>query len=91
MGSRQSPFETIAGSVVRERVSAGSKSDRVAVQLDTGEDRLILRRPGANPFSDPELEELVGSRVHCTGLRKGPYLFVKSWLVDSEIAGDDTE
>ena len=57
-----------AGKVVRSLVAPGSKSERQAVVLEgpTGK-QLILRRKGGNPFSDPELDKLVGCHVEAEG------------------------
>ena len=40
------------GNVIQKRVSPGSKSDRVAVLLQTEDQELILRRKDGNPFKD---------------------------------------
>ena len=73
------PMKRYVGQVVCELVSPGSKSERMAVQLDTGDARYILRRAGANPFRDPDLDALVGETIVCTGLKRGPYLYLKQW------------
>jgi hypothetical protein len=58
----------ITGEVVRRRVAIGSKSEHEAVLLvDASGRSYILRRRGGNPFRDPELDRLVGSRVECEG------------------------
>ena len=67
--------ERYEGLVVRKRVGAGSKSDRVAVVLQTEDDELVLRRSGGNAFSDPQLDELVGHRIRGVGQRTG-YTFI---------------
>jgi hypothetical protein len=67
------------GLVVRKRVSAGSKSDREAVVLQTGEAELVLRREGGNAFADPELDKLVGRRIRGTGRRAGYTFIMTSW------------
>ena len=59
---------TYEGTVVRQRVGAGSKSDHQAVCLDTGDQVFKLTRHGGNPFSDPELDRLVGSRIRCEAM-----------------------
>ena len=70
---------TYTGQVVKERVAAGSKSDRAAVMLDTGEARYVLRRRGGNAFADPALDELVGRRLRFEGLVHGYTLIVSDW------------
>jgi hypothetical protein len=59
--------DVVVGDVVRRRIGAGSKSDRDAVVLETGDATLILRRRGGNAFSDPALDALVGQRVRLVG------------------------
>ncbi|HKA02955.1 MAG TPA: hypothetical protein VKD67_01460, partial [Acidimicrobiales bacterium] len=59
--------DVVTGDVVRRRIGAGSKSERDAVVLDTGDRILILRRRGGNAFSDPALDALVGRRVRLEG------------------------
>lgn len=84
--------EEHSGTVIAERVSPGSKSDRMAVVLDTGTLKLQLRRPGVRSYGDEELEGLVGKRVTCRGIRLGPRLFLQEWPVvedDGETASSD--
>jgi hypothetical protein len=59
--------DVVTGDVVRRHIAAGSKSERDAVVLDTGDRTLILRRRGGNAFSDPALDALVGKRVRLEG------------------------
>ena len=72
------------GQVIRELVSPGSKSERMAVQLDTGDRKLVLRRKGGHPLHDKVMEALVDQRIQCRGIRKGSYLFVKSWKPENQ-------
>lgn len=67
------------GQVTRSLVSAGSKSEHLAVQLTTPEMTYVLRRPGANAMQDPELKALVGKNIQATGVVKGQTLFVTDW------------
>lgn len=66
-----------SGKVIRERVSPGSKSERMAVQLDTGEEKFLLRRIGIRSYQDLELEALVGKTVTCRGVKRGKRLYVR--------------
>lgn len=66
-----------SGKVVLERVSPGSKSDRMAVQLDTGKEKFLLRRLGIRSYQDPELEALVGKRITCRGVKRGKRLYLR--------------
>jgi hypothetical protein len=79
------------GSVIRRRVAAGSKSDHSAVLLDTGSEQYVLRRVGANPFSDPALEKLVGQKVTFDGSVRGYTLFVDNWQPLSSSAVTEPE
>lgn len=65
-----------AGSVVKRPFATGSKSQRDAILLVTGDREYVLRRPGANAFHDPDLEQFVGKRVRCTGTLTGYTLLV---------------
>ena len=51
--------KTVAGKVVRRRVSAGSKSEREAIVLETREGDYVLRRKGGNPFRDESLPRAI--------------------------------
>ncbi len=55
------------GKVVRQPFAVGSKSEHEAVVLLSPQGPLKLRRPGGNPFRDPELEKLVGRDIACEG------------------------
>ena len=73
-------MDAFEGRVVRRRVSRGSKSDREAVVLDTGDGAYVLRRFGGNAFSDPVLDELVGRRIRGTGQLAGQTLLLHDWV-----------
>ena len=67
----------ITGTVVRKKFSEGSKSEHDAIYIETETSSYVLRRVGANPFSDPELEKLVGKKICATGTIND-YLFLAS-------------
>jgi hypothetical protein len=71
--------DTFRGTVVKGPFARGSKSEREAVMLDTGSERLVLRQKGGNPFRDPELEALVGRRIEGRGQRTGYTLILDNW------------
>ena len=50
--SKRTRFSKYSGVVVNSLVSKGSKSERYALQLETDQGRLTLRRPGTSPFQD---------------------------------------
>lgn len=72
-------MSTYEGTVSREAVAEGSKSERDAVVLATDQGQLILRRQGGNPFQDPELDDLVGKRIRAEGDEHGGTLIMESW------------
>lgn len=69
-----------SGKVILEQVYPGSKSERMAVKLDTGEEKFLLRRPGIRSYKDEKLEALVGKKVKCHGVKRGSRLY----LMDAE-------
>jgi hypothetical protein len=52
---------------MRGHTGTGSKSERVAILIQTDEGRFVLRRKGAKAFSDPELDRFVGETVRVNG------------------------
>jgi len=67
------------GQVIRKSFAAGSKSERPAVMLETGDGEYVLRIQGGNPFHDPRLEELVGKRIVAHGEVHGYTFLMKDW------------
>jgi hypothetical protein len=67
-----------SGRVIRKGFARGSKSERPGIYLVTEGAEYLLRRQGANPFRDPELEALVGKRVRCEGTLHDYTLIVTS-------------
>uniref|UniRef100_A0A7C2NZD8 Uncharacterized protein n=1 Tax=Schlesneria paludicola TaxID=360056 RepID=A0A7C2NZD8_9PLAN len=53
----------LRGRVIRRQYAPGSKSEHEAVMLQTTEATYRLRRVGANPFGDPQLDKLVGAEI----------------------------
>lgn len=85
-GSPPGAPERLRGRLVCEPVGAGSKSERVAPQLALpGGEQLVLRRAGANPFHDPELEALEGQVLIVEGERRASYFLVLRF----QVGGDD--
>jgi hypothetical protein len=73
----------LSGKVVKKRFGEGSKSDHMAVMLETSAGVYKLRRPGGNPFSDPELEKLVGSEIEGVGNVSRNTYILTDWTVTS--------
>jgi len=68
-----------SGNVIRKQVAAGSKSERPAVLLHTGEGDYVLRILGGNPFHDPRLDALVGKHIRAQGELHGYTFLMKNW------------
>ncbi|MFX1679755.1 hypothetical protein PV762_10995 [Mitsuaria sp. CC2] len=82
------PEERLRAGLCRERADAGSKSERLALLLAvSGGDRLVLRRAGANPFRDPELEALEGQVLIVEGERRERYFLVRHYTVCDDDEG----
>ncbi|WP_431100293.1 hypothetical protein [Roseateles noduli] len=82
------PTEQLRGRLCRERVDAGSKSERQALLLAVaGGERVALRRAGANPFRDPELEALEGQVLIVEGERRARYFLVRHYTVCADDGG----
>jgi hypothetical protein len=61
------------GTVQRKLLNAGSKSEREATVLDTGDGGVFeLRVKGGNPFHTPELEPFIGRRVSVEAYLSAP-------------------
>jgi hypothetical protein len=67
------------GRVVKEVFGKGSKSERDAVMIETSNGKYVLRRKGGNPFSDPELDRLIGKRIRGNGVLTGSTLIMSDW------------
>jgi len=57
----------LEGNVVRKRINIGSKSEHNSVVLVTTDGEFKLRVQGGHPFSDPEVDKLVGPRIRGEG------------------------
>lgn len=69
----------LSGQVIKKLFGKGSKSEHDAIVLDTGKEQYVLRRRGGNPFSDPELEKLVGKKIRCQGDLVGYTFILTHW------------
>ncbi|HEX5707622.1 MAG TPA: hypothetical protein VFX96_10025 [Pyrinomonadaceae bacterium] len=74
----------LTGEVVKKPFARGSKSERVAVSLDTGKKSYTLRVRGGHPFFDPRLDALVGKRIRCKGVLTSTTLIISEWSVIEE-------
>ncbi len=71
----------LSGSVVRKPFAEGTKSERTAIYLIADQRHYLLRREGGNPFHDPILEALAGSKIRCEGSLHGYTLIMTSYEV----------
>jgi hypothetical protein len=69
------------GYVVNKPFGTGSKSERNAVMLVTDSGEYVLRRQGGNPFSDNELNKLVGKNLICEGELAGYTMIMSEWRI----------
>jgi hypothetical protein len=71
----------IAGRVVQKTFAEGSKSERPGIYLISDRGEYLLRRKGANPFRDPELEALIGHEITCEGTVHAYTLIITSYTI----------
>jgi hypothetical protein len=74
-------MDEVSGEVVKAPFATGSKSEHEAVYLVSDKGRFVLRRAGGNPFSDPELDSLVGKKIHGRGKLVGYTFLLSDWRV----------
>jgi hypothetical protein len=74
----------ITGTVARGPYGTGSKSERIAVWIDTPQGRFVLRRKEGPTFGDAALDQYVGKRVTCNGFIVGYSLLAERISVDGE-------
>lgn len=73
----------VTGSVVRENVDDGSKSERQAVVLKTNDGQsFMLRRRDAPAFGDSGLDVLVGSSITTEGVAIDQTLIMQKWKIN---------
>ncbi len=64
-------IDGLTGAVTRGPFGTGSKSERMAVWIETAEGRFVLRRKDGPAFDDEALDKYVGKRVTCRGFVVG--------------------
>jgi hypothetical protein len=62
------PVHALRGTVAEGPFARGSKSERIAVFLETKSERYVLRRRDGPSYADAELQRLVGCEVECDGV-----------------------
>lgn len=65
----------ITGKIIEKTFGEGSKSEHEALYLETSEGTYLLQLESENPFEQPTLHNLVGTRVTAEG-SQNKYLFV---------------
>ncbi len=60
----------------------GTKSERMAVWIDTPDGRFVLRRKEGPTYADPALDHYVGKRVQCDGFIVGYTLLAERITVE---------
>ena len=69
----------LRGRVTQGEYGKGSKSERMAVYLDTGKsgERFVLRRKTGPAFADSQLTGFIGQQVECDGFVSGSTLLAE--------------
>ena len=69
--------DALAGTVSAGPFGAGSKSERVAVWIETAQGRYLLRRKAGPSHGDATLDRYLGQRVVCSGFIVGSSLLAE--------------
>lgn len=77
-------MQEFVGKVTKGPFGKGSKSERDAIYLETPDQSYVLRRVGANPLHDPQLEALVGKKIQCSGEASQRTLIIAEFSVLDE-------
>jgi hypothetical protein len=67
------------GYVTKKPFATGSKSERDAVFLVTGDREFVLGRRGGNPFHDDVLDQLVGKKIRGQGIEHSYKFILSDW------------
>lgn len=76
------PVKALRGRVTRGVFGTGTKSEREAVFITTGEGRFVLRRKGGPAMGDDALEAYVGKDVACDGFVLDSTLLAERIVID---------
>ena len=71
----------LEGDVVRKRINIGSKGEHDSVVLATTDGEFKLRVQGGHPFSDPEVDKLVGRRIRGEGFMSAGQFIMERYEV----------
>lgn len=67
-GGQTVHVQALRGRVAQGPFARGSKSEHVAVFLQTRAERYVLRRRDGPSYADPALQSLIGCDVECDGI-----------------------
>jgi hypothetical protein len=87
-------MQEFVGKVDKKLFGAGSKSEHDAIMLETTEGAFVLRRVGGNPFSDPQVDQLLGKTIRCQAEKSDYTLTMSDWTVlnnDSSHQAEDRD
>jgi len=74
----------LEGRVIRKRINVGSKSEHAAAVLVTSDGEHKLRLQGGHPFSDPEVDALVGKHIRGEGIMSaGQFIMERYDVIDA--------
>lgn len=79
--AKPEPVQKMRGTVSRGRYGRGTKSERDAVFLESGEARYVLRRKAGPAYGDERLSRFVGHTVECDGFLVGSTLLAERIVV----------
>jgi hypothetical protein len=71
--------KTYRGTIRRQKIWKGSKSEHNALVLQCNSGDFKLRRKGGNAFADPILDELENKTIECMGIVRGRVLIMEKW------------
>ena len=71
----------LEGRVASKRINVGSKNEHQATVLVTSAGEFKLRRQGGHPFSDPEVDGLVGKRIRGEGFTSAGQFIMERYEV----------
>jgi hypothetical protein len=74
----------LRGRVVAARIDVGSKSERVAMLLDDGERRYVLRIAGEDSFVQPLPSDVVGAVISIEGRVHDQYVDISKWTIEDD-------
>ena len=74
----------LEGRVISKRINVGSKSEHRATVFVTSDGEFKLRRQDGHPFSDPDVDRLVGKRIRGEGfLSAGQFIMERYDVIDA--------